>query len=75
MNSMKIYLKLEDEFQELNKKMIKLKDFINSNNYIALSDESQSLLFIQYAAMRTYGSCLVSRMKLIMKEDINGINK
>ena len=65
---MEIYLKLEDEFQELNQKMIKLKDFIDSNKYLTLSDESQSLLFIQYEAMRTYGSCLVSRMKLIMKE-------
>ena len=65
---MELYLKLEDEFQELNQKMIKLKDFIDSNKYLALSDESQSLLFIQYEAMRTYGSCLVSRMKLIMKE-------
>ena len=65
---MEIYLKLEDEFQKLSQKMIKLKDFIDYNNYVALSDESQSLLFIQYEAMRTYGSCLVSRMKLIMKE-------
>ena len=65
---MEIYLKLEDEFQELNQKMIKLKDFIDSNKYLTLSDESQSLLFIQYEAMRTYGSCLVSRMKLIMRE-------
>ena len=72
---MEMYLKLEDEFQELNQKMIKLKAFIDSNKYITLSDKSQSLLFIQYEAMRTYGSCLVSRMKLIMREDINGINK
>ena len=72
---MELYLKLEEEFQELQQKMYRLKVFIDSDKYQALTDESQSLLFIQYEAMRTYGSCLVSRMKLIMREDINGINK
>ena len=65
---MELYLKLEEEFQELQQKMYRLKVFIDSDKYQALTDESQSLLFIQYEAMRTYGSCLVSRMKLIMKE-------
>jgi hypothetical protein len=72
---MEIYLKLEDEFQELQQKMGRLKTFIDSDKYQTLSDESQSLLFIQYESMRTYGSCLVSRMKLIMKEGINGTDK
>jgi hypothetical protein len=72
---MEIYLKLEDEFQELQQKMGRLKTFIDSDKYQTLSDESQSLLFIQYESMRTYGSCLVSRMKLIMREGINGTNK
>ena len=65
---MELYLKLEEEFQELQQKMRRLKTFIDSDKYQTLTDESQSLLFIQYEAMRTYGSCLVSRMKLIMKE-------
>lgn len=39
---------------------------------LASAVESQSLLFIQYESMRTYGSCLVSRMKLIIREGING---
>ena len=65
---MELYLKLEDEFEELRKKMERLKIFIDSEKYQCLSDESQSLLFIQYEAMRTYGSCLVARMKLIMRE-------
>ena len=72
---MELHLKLEEEFQELQQKMYRLKVFIDSDKYQALTDESQSLLFIQYEAMITYGSCLVSRMKLIMREDINGINK
>ena len=72
---MELYLKLEEEFQELQQKMSRLKTFIDSDKYQTLSDESQSLLFIQYESMRTYGSCLVSRMKLIMRKDINGTNK
>ena len=69
---MKLYLKLEEEFQELQQKIIRLKDFIDSDIYQNLPDESKALLFIQHEAMRTYGSCLVSRMKLIMKRDIKG---
>ena len=65
---MELYLKLEEEFQELQQKMYRLKIFIGSDKYQTLTDESQSLLFIQYESMRTYGSCLVSRMKLIMRE-------
>ena len=65
---MELYLKLEEEFQELQQKMRRLKTFIDSDKYQTLTDESQSLLFIQYEAMRTYGSCLVARMKLRMKE-------
>ena len=65
---MELYLKLEEEFQELQQKMRRLKTFIDSDKYQTLTDESQSLLFIQYESMRTYGSCLVSRMKLIMRE-------
>ena len=65
---MELYLKLEEEFQELQQKMHRLKTFIDSDKYQTLTDESQSLLFIQYESMRTYGSCLVSRMKLIMRE-------
>ena len=72
---MELYLKLEEEFQELQQKMRRLKTFIDSDKYQTLTDESQSLLFIQYESMRTYGSCLVSRMKLIMREGINGTNK
>ena len=65
---MELYLKLEEEFQELQQKMYRLKTFIDSDKYQTLTDESQSLLFIQYESMRTYGSCLASRMKLIMRE-------
>ena len=65
---MQLYLRLEEEFQELQQKMCRVKTFIDSDKYQTLTDESQSLLFIQYEAMRTYGSCLVSRMKLIMRE-------
>ena len=65
---MELYSKLEEEFQELQQKMYRLKIFIGSDKYQTLTDESQSLLFIQYESMRTYGSCLVSRMKLIMRE-------
>lgn len=72
---MELYLKLEEEFQELQQKMRRLKTFIDSDKYQTLTDESQSLLFIQYEAMRTYGSCLVSRMNLIMGEGIYETNE
>lgn len=65
---MKEYLKLEDEFQELFENIKKLEEFISSCEYETLLDESQSYLFIQKEAMKTYGSCLVARMKLIMRE-------
>ena len=65
-DKMEEYLKLEDEFRELSNKMTKLEDFISSYEYETLTDESQSYLFIQKEAMKTYGSCLVARMKYIM---------
>lgn len=65
---MKLYEKLEFEFQELNLKLQKLKKFLESEDYESLGETQQSLLYIQYEAMRTYGSCLVSRMKDIISE-------
>lgn len=61
----KLYEKLELEFQKLNKKMSKLKAFIDSDDYKCLDDVEQCMLFTQYEAMRTYGSCLINRMKYI----------
>ena len=66
-----IYLELEKEFDILNQKTSKLNLFLKTDKFKKLSENSQSLLFIQHEAMRTYGSCLVSRMKLIMEEAIN----
>lgn len=57
------YIRLESDFKELNTKMIELKKFIDSDNYQALDDVYQCMLFTQYEAMRTYGSCLVGMMK------------
>ena len=68
---MKLYLKLEEEIQELNKKIDKLKTFINSSDFNKIAEESQSLLLIQYDAMKTYRGCLVSRLYFIMKRSIN----
>lgn len=65
-----LYEKLELEFQELNKKMLKLKAFIDSDDYECLDDVEQCMLFTQYEAMRTYGSCLVGRMKYIQYKTI-----
>ena len=65
---MELYKKLELEFQELNQKIQKLKTFLESKEYSNLGDNQQFLLYIQHEAMRTYGSCLVSRMKDIILE-------
>ena len=51
---MELYLKLEEEFQELQQKMGRLKTFIDSDKYQTLTDESQSLLFIQIFVMSSF---------------------
>lgn len=60
-----IYIELEEEFQQLNRKIRNLKLFIDSDKYQTLDEEDQNLLFIQHESMRTYAACLMSRIKKI----------
>lgn len=69
------YLELEQEFTEINKKISKLSTLIQSNDYEKLSQESQSFIWIQREAIRTYGACLVARMKLLQEEQFKEENK
>lgn len=62
---MKDYLKrLVDEHKELNEKISKLYDFLNSEKFIELSEEEQVLLDAQYHAMQTYGFVIAERLKI-----------
>ena len=62
---MKDYLKrLIDEHKDLNEKISKLYDFLNSEKFIELSEEEQVLLDAQYHAMQTYGFIIAERLKI-----------
>lgn len=54
------------EHQELNDKIGKLYDFLQSKSFMNLSEEEQTLLDVQYNAMRTYGFVLAERLKIYL---------
>lgn len=61
---MKDYLKrLIDEHKDLNEKISKLYDFLNSEKFSDVSEEEQVLLDSQYHAMQTYGFIIAERIK------------
>ena len=65
---MEIYKKLEEEYNDLQEKVIRLQSFIISDKYLSLKDESKNYLFLQLSAMKMYENCLKARMELIAKE-------
>lgn len=55
--------KVSDELDELQEKIIKLKDFIAHNeNYKMLNETQRNLLVIQENAMETYAVTLAARL-------------
>ncbi len=50
-----------DELNWLKTKIVKLKEFFETDEYSRLDDINRSLLIIQYNAMNTYWSCLWQR--------------
>lgn len=52
------------EKKELDNKLVKLKDFTNTNDYAKLSATNQSLLMVQLEAMTSYSNVLSRRIKL-----------
>jgi len=57
--------RLKKEFKELNKKLEKLNDFIETQDFEKLSDEMRNLLMIQITAMATYSNVLSARIKYL----------
>ena len=57
--------RLTTEQEELLSKMVKLEEFIKSNEYETIEENQQILLVIQFNAMRTYNAVLVSRIALL----------
>ena len=66
---MEIYKKLEEEYNDLQEKAIRLQSFIISDKYLSLKDESKNYLFLQLSAMKMYANCLKARMELIVREN------
>ena len=66
---MEIYKKLEEEYNDLQEKAIRLQLFIRSDKYLSLKDESKNYLFLQLSAMKMYANCLKARMELITREN------
>lgn len=62
-----VALRLGIEHMELNEKIEKLENFIETNMFESLTEENQFLLVSQLNAMREYEHILARRMK------INGI--
>ena len=57
--------RLKKEFKELNKKLEKLNDFIETQDFEKLSDEMRNLLMIQITAMATYSNVLSARIEYL----------
>lgn len=65
-----IYIELETELQELNTKTQRLEKFLESESIEEIDNKHKNLLVVQKEAMKTYSSVLVSRMYLIVEEDL-----
>lgn len=59
--------RLKQEKQELHEKVVKLSDFLNSENVKVLSEANQILLKQQLVCMNDYLNILIVRIELIEK--------
>ena len=59
--------RVKDELNSLTDKIKNLKAFINSKDYLNVSEVQQELLIMQYESMQDYQSCLVARVKNLEK--------
>ena len=55
------------EREELEDKIVKLSNFLNSNTYKELTEDEQLLLTEQLPIMKDYSDVLFKRIKLFMK--------
>lgn len=70
MNKKEILEKLYKEKAELNFKIIKLTDYIKSDEFVELSDRARMLLIQQRDIMKEYSFILTERYKLL-EDEIN----
>ena len=61
--------RLAIESAELFLKIFKLKEFVETDKFSSLDEETQGLLMAQLAAMSTYGAILALRINKITREE------
>lgn len=59
--------RLANERTELNEKISKLQETITTDKFHSIEPIQQSLLLIQFTAMKTYSQCLLERMTWLEK--------
>lgn len=59
--------RLKVEREELNNKIIKLGQFVNSDKFKTLDDENRTLLLLQHYMMNQYLEVLDKRISLLIK--------
>lgn len=57
----KIWEKVREESFELSEKLDKLETFINSDEFKNIEEIQKALLTVQFSAMQTYLTCLITR--------------
>lgn len=63
----KVYKRILNELFGLNKKILKLYTFMDSEEFQSIKESQQDLLRIQFDAMHTYARCLEARISDIKK--------
>lgn len=61
--------RLAIESAELFLKIFKLKEFVDTDKFSSLDEETQGLLMAQLGAMSTYGAILALRINKITREE------
>lgn len=61
--------RLAIESAELFLKIFKLKEFVETDKFSSLDEETQGLLMAQLGAMSTYGAILALRINKITREE------
>lgn len=57
--------RLEKEILELVEKIVKLKKFIDSNDFLNIDSEQKGLLYAQFQVMKSYHLILEKRFSLL----------
>jgi cell division septum initiation protein DivIVA len=63
-------VRLKKEGEDLQEKIEKLEEFLDSDKSATIDPIQQSLLNIQYAAMMTYAEVLLQRIQYLEKQPV-----